>query len=88
MKLTLEQFLEQYGEVTVTFVFYYKYEFLFKGNIEDKEISIGVGGSSDDIYKFQVSNKPVTINYLNCEVCLLYGHVEENNTVISEFTNY
>ena len=34
---------------------YYKYTFTFVGEYEGEYISIGVGGQSDDIYRFEVS---------------------------------
>ena len=52
MKLTEEQFNEQYGEAKVVFAYYYKYSFSFVGEFEGKKINISVGGNADDIYRF------------------------------------
>jgi hypothetical protein len=52
--------MQKYGLVPLNFSGYYKYEFSFNGVAEDGAlIYMSVGGSADDIYKFDVSpDKP------------------------------
>jgi len=46
-----EEFMEKYGGEKVKFSSYYKYSFIF---INEKGLSISVGGDSNDIYRFDV----------------------------------
>ncbi len=46
-----DEFIKQYGKQKVKFSYYYKYSFTFKN---DNGLSVRVGGSSDDIYRFSV----------------------------------
>ena len=61
-----EQILEKYGNEKVKFSSYYKYTFNFRGVAADgTEIHAGLGGSSDDIYKLDVTaDKEETLNGL------------------------
>jgi hypothetical protein len=53
--LTKEQFIEKYGDVEMHFTSYYKYTFSFEGKTPNGEtIKASVGGSADDIYRFEV----------------------------------
>lgn len=52
--MTREEFYEKYKDVDFYFASYYKYTFTFVGEYEGKHISVGVGGQSDDIYRFEV----------------------------------
>lgn len=81
MKLTEEQFIEQYGEAKVVFVYYYKYKFYFEGEYEGKKINISVGGDVDDIYRFDVEpNKEYQVK----ELGITYATVQEGETTIAE----
>ena len=83
MKLTEEQFNEQYGEAKVVFAYYYKYSFSFVGEFEGKQINISVGGNADDIYRFDVEpNKEYQVK----ELGISYATVKEGETTIAEFT--
>lgn len=53
--LTREEFLEKYGNVEVKFDYYYKYEFMFVGEVNGTPIKVGIGGTADDIYRMDVS---------------------------------
>jgi len=53
--MTREEFYEKYKDVDFYFSSYYKYTFTFVGEYEGEYISIGVGGHSDYIYRFEVS---------------------------------
>lgn len=53
--LTREEFLKKYGEVEVKFSYYYKYEFVFKGEVDGSPIAVSIGGSADGIYGMDVS---------------------------------
>jgi hypothetical protein len=52
--MTFTELVDKYGLVKVKFTTYYKYMFTFKGQIDGLEVIVYVGGSSDDIYKFDV----------------------------------
>lgn len=55
-ELTRAEFYEKYKDVGFTFETYSKYTFTFIGHYEGKVVTIGVGGSSDDIYySFEVA---------------------------------
>ena len=53
--MTKDEFYEKYGQVKVKFSSYYKYTFTFEGTLNDGgRIVIDVGGSSGEIYRFEV----------------------------------
>lgn len=54
--MTREEFYEKYRNVEFKFSSYYKYTFNFVGEYEGKSVMVGVGGNSDEIYKFEVSS--------------------------------
>ena len=53
--MTRQEFYDKYKEVDFFFESYYKYTFTFVGEHEGKPVTIGVGGGSDDIYRFEVT---------------------------------
>lgn len=83
MQLTEQQFMEQYGEAKVTFTSYYKYSFSFVGEFEGKKISIVVGGTTDDIYRFAVEANE---EYQVKEFCVTFATVKEGETTIAKFS--
>ena len=52
--MTREEFYTKYGDVKVKFNGYWKYTFVYKGEVNGEPISIQVGGTSDAIYRFDV----------------------------------
>lgn len=82
VNLTEEQFLEQYGEAIVVFASYYKYSFYFSGEFNGKNICVSVGGSSDDIYKFDVK---AGREYKVKELGVSWANVTEGKTTIAEY---
>ena len=59
-----EEFFEKYGDVKVKFSSYYKYSFKFSN--EELNIIIYLGGTSEDIYRFEVkANKEYAITELD-----------------------
>lgn len=54
--MTREEFYEKYKNVEFKFSSYYKYTFHFVGEYEGKCVTVGVGGNSDEIYRFEVSS--------------------------------
>jgi len=66
MELTIEQFLEQYGDVKVKFSSYYKFTFTFIGKIDDDHtVIVNVGGNSNDIYREHfIADKEYTVREL------------------------
>lgn len=64
--MTRNEFYEKYGDVIVKFSSYYKYTFYYSATLPDgSTISVGYGGNSDDIYRFEVANnEEVSVNSL------------------------
>ena len=56
------EFINDFGTFEVTFSSYYKYSFTFKCKCDDRVLLIGCGGSSDDIYKLEITNEPMKIS--------------------------
>ena len=54
--MTREEFYAKYKDVKFKFSSYYKYTFHFVGEYEGKSIDVGVGGNSEQIYRFEVSS--------------------------------
>ena len=55
--MSVSEIVKQFGNVELTFCNYYKYQFFFSVKVNDKTIVATVGdGSSDDVYRFDVSN--------------------------------
>ena len=52
--MTREEFLQKYGDVEVKFDYYYKYEFVYKGDVDGVPISVSTGGTADEIYSMDV----------------------------------
>lgn len=82
VNLTEEQFIEQYGEAMVVFAYYYKYTFSFTGEYQGKKIGVIVGGSADDIYRFDVQPGK---EYKVKELCIFSATVAEGETTIAEY---
>lgn len=85
-ELTRQEFLEKYGDVEVTFFSYYKYTFTFTGETPDgHEISVGYGGHSDDIYRYEVfSGETGTVSSIDP----YQGSVYKDGTLIDEFYDF
>ena len=83
-KLNEKEFLELYGEAKVVFTSYYKYSFSFRGEFNGKSIYVSVGGSADDIYRFDVDAGK---EYAVKELGISYAEVKEGETTIAEFTD-
>lgn len=85
MTLTEEQFKEKYGEVEVVFSSYFKYTFSFTGNCEEGEVRVMVGGSSDAIYRFNVTaDEEVKVRDLDFS----YATVNKSGKLIDECNNW
>ena len=57
ISLTSEEAIERFGGAMVQFSSYYKYSFVFGGEIEGKRFSISIGGSHDDVYDLDVDTQ-------------------------------
>ena len=53
-KITKKEFMDQYGDVVVSFSSYYKYSFTFRGTKNGESIRVCLGGNHSDIYRFEV----------------------------------
>ncbi len=86
MELTRAEFYAKYGEVEVTFSSYYKYTFTFSALLPDgKLLSVDYGGSSDGIYRYEVTPGHKTT------VTSLYpyaGRVYENGKEVESFYDF
>lgn len=61
--MTIEQVNEKFKDSKVTFESYYKYTFTFVGVSEDGyRLTCHYGGSSDDIYRYDVGNDFIPFN--------------------------
>ena len=84
--MTREEFMEKYGNAKVKFSSYYKFSFVFSGELPDgKRISVIVGGNADDIYRMEVD--------VNAEetVAPLYPHsgdVWDKGVAVESFYDY
>ena len=85
--MTRKEFIEKYGNETVVFTSYYKYSFVFEGKLKNgTDISISVGGYTDEIYRFSVqSGKEETVQSLEPYFGIVY---REGNEVIDKFHDY
>ena len=84
--MTKQEFLDKYGKCKVKFSNYYKYTFSFSGKTDSGEdITVNIGGNSDDTYHLEVSPERVeTVNGLDPfsgaiykdrkEVCRFYDY--------------
>jgi hypothetical protein len=83
--LTREEFIAKYGDVKVTFDYYYKYTFSFSGTCDNgNDILVDVGGSSDDIYRLDVGTNEVSIKNLG----IVYGLVSKDGVDLESFYSY
>lgn len=57
--MTREEFYEKYKDVEFKFSSYYKYTFKFIGEYEGCTVTVGVGGHSGEIYRFEVSSDEI-----------------------------
>jgi hypothetical protein len=62
MMLTGDQVNEMFKEAKVVFRSYWKYVFTFEGEQLGYEIIVRYGGNSEDIYRYDVDDNPVTFN--------------------------
>lgn len=55
-QMTRDEFYAKYGEVEVTFSWYYKFTFTYAATLPDgKRLTVGYGGNSDEIYRHEVA---------------------------------
>jgi hypothetical protein len=71
-EFTRADFIERFGDIELAFSSYYKYTFTYTGEGTDPvtgetvKVSIGYGGTADDIYRYEVSvNDRVTVRDLD-----------------------
>ena len=82
-----DEFLEKYGGVKVTFSSYYKYTFLYTGELPDGgRISVGYGGNADDIYRYEVgADCEETVGSVNPNQGTAY---DKDGNEVDEFYEY
>lgn len=74
-EISIAEFVTTYGDVEVTFSSYYKYTFTFTGKVGENTLVCTCGGDSDVIYRFEVTDRPITIEALHRESSLTYGYI-------------
>lgn len=52
-----QEIIDKYKDIILTFSIYYKYEFIYKTVINNKELIAYVGGDSEDIYRLELSKE-------------------------------
>ena len=68
-EMTQQEFIDKYGDETVTLSFYHKYWFYYTSTLRDgRKLTVGVGGDSDEIYRFEAhSGESRTVSQLEPE---------------------
>lgn len=83
--LSRKDFIEKYADAKVVFTSYYKYTFTFEGQVDDKTITIYVGGHAENIYRFDVgANQEYTIRDLH--YWLDSGTVGKGDLILEEYS--
>jgi hypothetical protein len=84
--MTRAEFFAKYGDVRVRFVSYYKYTFTYQGEAANGDIvSVGFGGSSDDIYRWEVTaNAETTV----AELYPYTGYVTRYGETVEAFYDF
>lgn len=84
--MTKTEFIEKYGDVEVAFSHYYKFVFVFSGELQDGSVlTCEYGGSSDSIYKFSLTaNETVFVAALYPDA----GQVIKDDILIEGFYEY
>tara|TARA_R110000772_G_scaffold50113_3_gene115310 strand:+ start:1545 stop:1799 length:255 start_codon:yes stop_codon:yes gene_type:complete len=84
--MTKDEALHKFGNITLNFVHYYKYSFLFTGTTETGEhIRASIGGDAGDIYRLDIDNdEKGTLNNLD-PVSI---HITKNGNTIFEWDDY
>jgi hypothetical protein len=83
-KITMEEFMKEYGDTIVKFSSYYKYEFTFysvEGTVDGHGIRLVAGGNADDIYRFDVYAHQ---EYKASELYPRYAYVFRDDTIVME----
>lgn len=85
-QMTRAEFYAKYGDVEVTFSSYYKYTFTYAATLLDgKRLTVGYGGSSDEIYRHEVTTScAVKVSSL----CPYMGAVYEGTEELEGFYDY
>lgn len=85
-ELTREQFLDKYGDVEVTFSSYYKFTFTYAATLPNgQRLTVNVGGNSDEIYRFEVTNNEVA---MVCRLGPYAGTVYQGTEEVESFYDY
>lgn len=83
---TTEEFMSEFGNAQVQLTSYYKFVFQYSGLYKGKRLFVKVGGSSDDIYRFEPTiNAPTPIEELIESGLVSYVSISENVQQIGEY---
>lgn len=86
---TIEEVIEKYGNIFVTFSSYYKYSFSFGADIEDGiHIGLSVGGNADDIYRLSIDNNPITIKQIYDSMGISFIYAKQNDKELFSISDY
>lgn len=85
--ITKEQVIKQYGGVELEFSSYYRYTFHYKKELDDGTLIFGsYGGSSEDIYRYDVSKDSVVkVSYF--ENSLTYMEIVKDGTILFKYSD-
>ena len=89
--MTKEDFIEEYGDIVVSYSGYRKFQFTFIGETADSTpIVILIGGSSAEIYGMEIDcNETAVIRDMEMIYCkMIYGRVGFPDESIAEFNNF
>jgi hypothetical protein len=83
--MTALEFITEYGDVDVTFSYYYKYTFTYSATLPDgKILKVQYGGNSDQIYRHEVDTLSVKVRHLGP----FAGSVYEGDDEVESFYDY
>ena len=78
--------MSEWKDVELTLTSYYKYSFSYTGEKDGKTIYVRVGGSSDDIYRFEPTIQGTTaVHKLVDEIGINHASIYENNVQIAQY---
>lgn len=86
-KYTHEEFMNEFGNFPVLLTSYFKFQFGYSGQMDNRKLYLYVGGDSDTIYEFEpIINAPTPVKDLIDNPGIQYAYIyDENNVQIGEY---
>jgi hypothetical protein len=83
---TQSELIQEFGDVGLSLVSYYKFSFGYEGEKDGKRIYVEVGGNADDIYRFEPLVKAITpLAKLAEDIDFRYASIYENDAKIATY---